>query len=267
MSDRRPLAVDYLVGGLRISLTDASTTPGPRSHVAGTVSALAALGVPVRVFLAGAQPLMSRFAALPAGSGGGSVLGDVTRVLAGVWSLCRVALWSRPSRATVVYERAAVLQSLGLAHRRRRTAVYVVECNGILCRETARDRGALGRAAPLAAAVERLTYRRADLVVVVSGALRAELRAFAGVPEDRVLVVPNAVPALALALPRPARPAAPTVGFAGSLAAWQRVDLLLRAVAQVPGVRVEVLGEGPQLAALRALADALGLAPRVCFAG
>jgi glycosyltransferase involved in cell wall biosynthesis len=57
------------------------------------------------------------------------------------------------------------------------------------------------------------------------------------------------------------------VGFAGRLVEEKGVDLLLEAVAGLEGMRVEVLGSGPQRARLEGLAEALGLGDRVAFRG
>lgn len=59
----------------------------------------------------------------------------------------------------------------------------------------------------------------------------------------------------------------PTVLFVGRLDEEKRVDELIRAVAALPGVRLEVVGDGSRRAAWTALADALGLAGRVRFHG
>jgi glycosyltransferase involved in cell wall biosynthesis len=168
-----------------------------------------------------------------------------------------------------VYERVAVMQCLGLTHRRRRAALWVTESNGVFTRETAQDRRALG-GTRLAARFERAAYRRSDLVVAVSRALADELHDFAEIPLDKVLVVPNAVPDHVLAHPRPPAPQTPILGFAGALVAWQSVDLLLRACGE-PGVRnrvhVEILGDGTELEALRRLAAELGLDGSVTITG
>ncbi len=56
------------------------------------------------------------------------------------------------------------------------------------------------------------------------------------------------------------------VGFAGRLVPEKGADLLLRALAQVPGpVRALILGSGPQRAALERLAGELGLRQQVSF--
>ena len=53
----------------------------------------------------------------------------------------------------------------------------------------------------------------------------------------------------------------------GRLVDHKRTDVLLRAVALTDGVRLEVVGEGPERVALTALAVELGVADRVAFLG
>ncbi|GGN09251.1 hypothetical protein GCM10009721_41400 [Terrabacter tumescens] len=60
---------------------------------------------------------------------------------------------------------------------------------------------------------------------------------------------------------------APVVGFAGRFDAAKGVDVLLRAAALEPGLRVRLAGDGPERAALAATADALGIADRVEMVG
>lgn len=56
------------------------------------------------------------------------------------------------------------------------------------------------------------------------------------------------------------------IAFTGRLVPHKGVDLILRALAALPSdVRLLVIGSGPRLPALRALADRLGLADRVVF--
>jgi len=58
-----------------------------------------------------------------------------------------------------------------------------------------------------------------------------------------------------------------TVGFAGRLVEEKGADLLLKAVAGLPEVRLEILGSGPLRSYLERLAEELGLADRVAFLG
>jgi glycosyltransferase involved in cell wall biosynthesis len=57
------------------------------------------------------------------------------------------------------------------------------------------------------------------------------------------------------------------IGYGGRLVREKGVDLLVRAVAGVPGTRLIILGDGPERAALERQAEVLGVAERVAFAG
>ncbi|MGF1560567.1 MAG: glycosyltransferase family 4 protein [Geminicoccaceae bacterium] len=81
-------------------------------------------------------------------------------------------------------------------------------------------------------------------------------------------VIPHAVPAHRR---RQARSDTPLVAFAGRLTQEKGAGWLLKAVAQadaaLPGLRVEIIGDGPQRQALERLSGELGLADRVQFLG
>jgi glycosyltransferase involved in cell wall biosynthesis len=65
-------------------------------------------------------------------------------------------------------------------------------------------------------------------------------------------------------------PVEPLVAYAGHLYAWKGVDILLEALAQLPGTRGLIVGgheAEPDLARLRAHAAELGVADRVTFTG
>ncbi len=69
---------------------------------------------------------------------------------------------------------------------------------------------------------------------------------------------------------RPAGDSGLVAGYAGGLIAEKGLDLLLRAVASCtanPPWRAAIVGEGPEQAALQALANDLGIADRVAFRG
>ncbi|MBD5655946.1 MAG: glycosyltransferase family 4 protein [Candidatus Eremiobacteraeota bacterium] len=59
----------------------------------------------------------------------------------------------------------------------------------------------------------------------------------------------------------------PTFAYVGRLVPEKGVDLLLRALADVGGARVLLVGDGPERANLEALAQQIGIAPRVSFTG
>lgn len=59
----------------------------------------------------------------------------------------------------------------------------------------------------------------------------------------------------------------PSVLMVTRLVAAKRVDVVLRALREVPGARLRVIGDGPEAASLRALASELGVAGRVEWLG
>ena len=59
----------------------------------------------------------------------------------------------------------------------------------------------------------------------------------------------------------------PVIGTVAALRAEKNVGRLLRALAMLPSGRLVVVGDGPERSALEALAAALGVSERVCFAG
>jgi glycosyltransferase involved in cell wall biosynthesis len=86
-----------------------------------------------------------------------------------------------------------------------------------------------------------------------------------------VITVPNAVDLAAItAAVRGVRapPGAPCVGFVGSFGFWHGAEILVRAVAELPGgVRVLMVGDGPERAACRRLAQHLQVGDRIEWAG
>ncbi len=55
--------------------------------------------------------------------------------------------------------------------------------------------------------------------------------------------------------------------FIGRLVDWKRLDIAIRALAEVPGAQLQVIGDGPMRAEWGELAGSLGLAERISFTG
>jgi glycosyltransferase involved in cell wall biosynthesis len=124
----------------------------------------------------------------------------------------------------------------------------------------------------------RWLYNGAIARIVTTGErLRTQVIGETGADAARVISIPTGIdlerfrPAdrraarAALGLPADA----PIVGIVATLRSWKGHRYLLQAIAtmQRPEVRVIVVGDGPQRAALEALAGELGIAGRVQFAG
>ncbi|RUT09834.1 hypothetical protein DSM106972_003290 [Dulcicalothrix desertica PCC 7102] len=111
-----------------------------------------------------------------------------------------------------------------------------------------------------------LRWRSAfDVVVALSYKMKAKLEAEGISPVE---VVHNGVPARAM---RPPLSTPPTVAFAGRLVPEKGVDFLFRAfapvVAQVPQARLVIAGQGSELAALKMLAEELGILANITWLG
>lgn len=112
--------------------------------------------------------------------------------------------------------------------------------------------------------------------VAVSTTVANRLRRW-GVRRDRIHVVPNGIDVPRFAHDETARQKARAelglpadafvVGGVGRLSAGKRFDILVRAVAALPGARLLLAGEGPERDRLRALATELGAADRVLLHG
>ncbi|MFZ5887027.1 MAG: glycosyltransferase family 4 protein [Chloroflexota bacterium] len=100
------------------------------------------------------------------------------------------------------------------------------------------------------------SLRRFDALITYSRR-GAEEYAALGFPRDKIFVAYNAV-SPAPSHPLPSRPLTfdrrPVILFVGRLQARKRVDFLLRACAAIQNVRLVIVGDGPERAALEALA-------------
>ncbi|MEN3976038.1 TIGR04063 family PEP-CTERM/XrtA system glycosyltransferase [Emcibacter sp. SYSU 3D8] len=119
----------------------------------------------------------------------------------------------------------------------------------------------------------------ADAVATICEGLRQDILE-RGVPEENVIVIPNAVDPDEFAHPEAADAAlksrlglddAVVLGFIGSFYGYEGLDLLLEAMpfilARTPRVKLLLVGGGPEEVALKAQAERLSLGDAVIFAG
>lgn len=174
----------------------------------------------------------------------------------------------------LVLERSSLLGFAGLAWARERRIPFVLEANAPLVEEAKAHRRVVLE--PLAKAVQRYLFSRADHVLAVSQVLADQIRTLA--PRAAVTVLPNGVDPDLFAddgSPRAVRaslagPGAFLVGFVGSLKPWHGVGGLLEAFRQLApaeGFRLAIVGEGPERDRLSRQAADLGLEDRVVFTG
>ncbi len=169
--------------------------------------------------------------------------------------------------STLVGPNAIAVACARLITARWRPRVVVREANTLSV--ALRYRSAASRR--VAAAAARASYPRADAIVAVSEGARADLARFLGLPLYRVMAIPNPSPTAAL-VARAGAPLAhpwfapdrttPVIIASGRLVPKKGFDVLLEAMAQLRkrrDVRLVILGEGPERAALEAHQARLGL--------
>ncbi|WP_394788245.1 TIGR04063 family PEP-CTERM/XrtA system glycosyltransferase [Rhodoferax sp.] len=127
--------------------------------------------------------------------------------------------------------------------------------------------------------LETRAFKRAAHVFTICEGLRADIVA-RGIPAAKVTVIPNAVDIESFDVggvpdadlkSRLGLAGCTVVGFIGSFYAYEGLDLLLDAfpkiLARRPDVRLLLVGGGPQDAALKTQAQALGIQDKVVFTG
>ena len=182
------------------------------------------------------------------------------------WRLRQAARRFRPD---LIYERYNLFFLAGTWLSRWSRVPLFLEVNAPLAAERVRF-GGLGLPG-LAARLEAYVWRSADKVLAVTGVLKRMVER-AGVPSDRIEIVPNGIdPAEFAVVPRSAEPGGRIVlGFVGFVRDWHGLDGVIAAMAAagdaVP-IDLVVVGDGPARAELERQAAASGLADRVHFTG
>jgi glycosyltransferase involved in cell wall biosynthesis len=191
--------------------------------------------------------------------------------LPALWRLERMRWRCRPD---LIYERYNLFLIAGILFARLHRTPIFLEVNAPL----ARERAAFGGLAfvRFAAWLERHTWRAADLVLPVSQAL-AEIVRQAGVPPERIVVIPNGInpedfrsPDSTGAKIELGLQGKIVLGFVGFVRDWHGLDGVLDLLADLrcpPDLHLLVGGDGPALPGLKSRAERLGLAQRVTFTG
>jgi glycosyltransferase involved in cell wall biosynthesis len=155
----------------------------------------------------------------------------------------------------------------GFLWARRRSVPFVASLKGIVADELRNERGWVRALLGVQARWERANTARADLVVVTSQYQADVAGRVYGVPASRLAIVPESIDLerwrddLARAPRRERR--APTVLSVARMYPRKRLGDLLRAAAvlrdRVPGVRVRIVGHGPEWEILTRLHAELAL--------
>ncbi|NWG32044.1 MAG: glycosyltransferase family 4 protein [Rhodocyclaceae bacterium] len=175
-----------------------------------------------------------------------------------------------------IYERYNLYLLAGAMLKRKLGIPLLLEVNSPLAEERSRHSGGLGLPR-LARWAEATAWRSADHVLPVTRVLAGYVKA-AGVPDERITVIPNGInrehfavaPAPDQAKLRLDLSGKLVLGFTGFVRDWHGVDRVIRWMA-TPGAPANavllVVGDGPVRGDLEKLAEDLRLRERVRFTG
>jgi glycogen(starch) synthase len=188
----------------------------------------------------------------------------------------------RLTRPDVLHAHSPALNALAALQVGRRLGIPVVYEIRAFWEDAAADHGTARPGSlryRLSRALETYVVQRADAVTTICDGLRADIEA-RGVPAERITVIPNAVNLSHFDTARPRDNSlalqlgigkGPTLGFVGSFYAYEGLDLLLSAMPQLiaaqPGLRLLLVGGGPQEALLKQRASQLAIDSQVIFTG
>ncbi len=205
----------------------------------------------------------------------------------GQWQLMqqlqtRLQTLAQQLRPDIIHAHSPVLNALPALKVGRRLGIPVVYEVRAFWEDAAVDHGTTREGSlryRLTRAMETHALKRVDHVFTICEGLRSDIVA-RGIAADKVTVIPNAVDIEGFEPGGQADPAlkaqlglagCTVLGFIGSFYAYEGLDLLLSALPALlrarPELRVLLVGGGPQEAALKAQAQALGVAAQVIFTG
>lgn len=193
--------------------------------------------------------------------------------------LHEVALAVKPD---VIHAHSPVLNAMAALRVGKRLGIPVVYEIRAFWEDAAVDHGTSkewGLRYRLTRAMETWALQRVDAATTICEGLRSEIIG-RGIPARKIEVIPNAVDIGDFAVGGPRDEALAqqlglegrtVLGFIGSFYAYEGLDILLDALPAMlekrPDIRVLLVGGGPQDAALRAQAKALGIGDKVVFTG
>lgn len=243
---------------------------GAAAHVRGLIHAYRQLGHDVVVVAHAEDPDSLEFPVVPIGTPEITTAllekgaEPLSRALRHVWNNVQVEQALRrvldDFQPDLVYERYSPFGVAAGLMAERDGVQHVLEVNAPLAWEGKEYRQQA--LSDVAQALEQTAFASASLIAAVSQELKALLVA-QGVPDEKLLVVPNGVD-LEMFNPEAAAEESRqneefVVGFVGSLRPWHGVETLAHAFRVLAkndrGMRLLIVGDGPQRGVMKALAE------------
>lgn len=271
---KKVLRLGFLSGAPRVSTRPEAEASGPRSHVLGVMHGFVQNGFSVEPYIVGDLVPESWIKS----SEKKLELSPLKRLAAdfarlGLGEIHTRRAWKQLGcKCDWVYERFGAFQKMG-CHFANRNIPWIVETNAPIFYEAKAERNSIALV-NLARRLELSVYRKADILVTITKALKDIIVEAAEIPPEKVVVVPNGVDTQRFD-PQSVRPkrffAGPTIGFVGALIAWQALDLLIECIADLgsEGIQwhVVIAGSGPMRETWERRVAELGLAGQFAFLG
>lgn len=173
----------------------------------------------------------------------------------------------------VLYERYNLFYPAGAWLKQKHRLPMILEVNAPLRAERAAHGGLALNA--LAAKTEHSVWAAADAVLPVTKVLATDIIA-AGVPEEKITIIPNGIDDLFLGQPDPGPVrqlygliGKKVLGFTGFVRDWHGVDEVLEFLSAEnnPSLHLLLVGDGPHVPALQEKARGLGIADQFTVTG
>lgn len=186
-----------------------------------------------------------------------------------------VAVWKLSKYGTekynLIFERYAIFSCVGLLIAKSKKIPFVLEINYTSRSPLVRKRSALLK--PLAYALDKMIFKSANLLMPVSTSLQRELIEVFDVPENKILVLPNAADPASFYARGDYKPENSTkiIGFVGGFFPWHGLDLLVDAFNSIhtkfPEAQVMLVGDGPEFDRIKMKVETLGLSQKISLIG
>jgi glycosyltransferase involved in cell wall biosynthesis len=245
----------YLSGAPRVTLRSEAENIAARSHILGVINGFNNEGFKVDKYIVG-DKLPSFFS--NEGSENITRKNNVSRISAdiiriGLRYLSRGGLRFNKNinKYDLVYERFALMQSLGKFFKKKYGVLWILETNAILSSEASKESNTLFFN-NVSYKFEKKAYEDCDYLVCVTNALKDQIVDEFGISSEKIIVMRNGVDVKKF-IPKNSSDFNDkdfVIGYLGSITSWSCLEILIQALYQIKNnfkqnIKLEIIGDGP----------------------
>lgn len=266
-------SVGYLSGAPRASNLNDAENLAVKNHIDGVIQGMKKNGLEIKECIIGNYlPKMFRTKGsekLTNKSKLNRLVADLVRLFIRYFS--RIHASKKIENVDFVYEQMGVMQALGLPFKKKGIP-WVLETHALLSDEAFYESKTVFLYS-LSKYLEKRVYQDCDAIVSISEALKQAIVNKYDIPKHKIYVMPNGIDLEHFnpQLYQPRSNSKLVIGYIGALIKWQSLDLLFKAIKEIEDfedlIRVEIVGDGPELENLQQLASNLEIRDVVNFNG